>query len=83
MEARSVPGLGFPVASVAELLAEHPGTPAAKVVTSSGKPVAVSRTVARHEVWSGRRFVWVQVESADGALAAPGTVASLTFASRR
>src|SRR5262245_25021147 len=42
-------------------------------------PVPVLRTSVRHEVWGGKRFVCVQVESADSLLAAAGTRATFTF----
>jgi hypothetical protein len=41
--------------------------------------VPVLRTSVRHEVWGGRRFVCVQVESGDAGLAAAGTRATFTF----
>jgi tetratricopeptide (TPR) repeat protein len=41
--------------------------------------VPLLRTSVRHEVWGGRRFVCVQVESADAGLAAAGTLATFTF----
>ena len=41
--------------------------------------VALLRTSVRHEVWGGRRFVCVQVESAETGLVAAGTKATFTF----
>ncbi len=44
-----------------------------------GAAVATLRTSVRHEVWGGKRFVCVQVESADGALVARGARAVFAF----
>lgn len=48
-------------------------------VQRGGAAVALLRTSVRHEVWGGRRFVCVQVESADTGLASAGTKATFTF----
>ena len=37
------------------------------------------RTKVRHEIWGGRRFVNVLLESEDKKLTSPGTTAELTF----
>jgi hypothetical protein len=58
------------------------GVPEVKVI-ANGKAVATSRAIVRHEVWGGRRVACFQVESADRALAAPGAVATFTFAAKR
>jgi hypothetical protein len=41
--------------------------------------VPVLRTSVRHEVWGGKRYVCVQLESADASLVAAGTRATFTF----
>ena len=48
-------------------------------VRRNGAAVATLRTSVRHEVWGGRRFVCVQVESADAGLVAAGSRATFTF----
>jgi hypothetical protein len=48
-------------------------------VEAGGKGVPVLRTCVRHEAWGGRRFVCLQVESADGALSRAGTKATFAF----
>ena len=44
------------------------------------KRIELVKTQAKHEVWGGRRWVNVQVESLDRKLAKRGTVATYTFA---
>lgn len=46
-------------------------------VDLAGEAVPVGRSIARHEVWGGRRYVTLQVEGRDGRLARPG--AKVTF----
>ena len=52
-------------------------------VESGGALVPYGRSQIRHEVWGGRRFVDVQVESTDGRLARRGTRATFAFPVRR
>jgi hypothetical protein len=59
-----------------------PGPPEVEVV-ASGRALAPARTVVRHEVWGGKRYVVLQVESGDVALSAPGTEAVFTFPASR
>jgi hypothetical protein len=54
------------------------GVPEAKVLCE-GTAVPVLRTSVRHEVWGGRRFVCLQVESADARLASPAARATFAF----
>ncbi len=64
----------------AEVVA-HPGPPEVRVV-AGGRPIAPSRATPRHEVWGGRRYACVQVESADPSLATPGAEATFVFRPR-
>ena len=50
------------------------------VTGADGAVIQLTQTCVRHEVWGGRRFVDVQLESADPRLGAAGTKAALTFA---
>ena len=52
-------------------------------VTSGQTPVELIRSHVKHEVWGGRRFVNVQVESASGRLVTPGARAVFEFAVTR
>ncbi len=61
-----------------ESVTEHPGRPEATVLLG-GKAIDPSRVVVRHEVWGGRRWACVQIESKDGALATPGATATFRF----
>ena len=53
-------------------------------IVLSGKATGakLSRRRIRHEVWGGRRYVCVQLESASGKLVTPGAVATLSFERR-
>ena len=59
-------------------LAGRLGAPEIRV-EAGGKAIPLIRTSVRHEVWGGRRFVCVLVESGDGALAQAGTRATFAF----
>ncbi len=59
-------------------LAARLGVPEVSV-TRGDAEIPRLRTGVRHEVWGGRRYVCVQVESADAALVAPGASARFTF----
>ncbi len=48
-------------------------------VVRRGKPIELTRFHLRHEVWGGRRYLNLQVESKDGALAAAGAKVSWTL----
>ncbi len=52
-------------------------------VEAGGREIEVKRSCVRHEVWGGRRFVCVQIESADGVLSRPGAKATFTFPTTR
>lgn len=64
---------------------ELPGDPATRYgrpavrVEAGGAEIALTRHHLKHEVWGGKRFVNVQVESEDGRLARPGTKATLVL----
>jgi hypothetical protein len=51
-------------------------------VDLGGAAVSVGRSIARHEVWGGRRYVTVQVEGRDGRLARPGAKATFRWTVR-
>jgi len=46
---------------------------------SGGAEVALTRHHLKHEIWGGKRFVNVQVESEDGRLAKPGAKATFVL----
>ena len=48
-------------------------------VTGDGATIATLRTAVRHEVWGGKRYVNVQVESADAALISRDAKAVFSF----
>jgi len=54
------------------------GPPSARA-ESEGAEIALTRHHLRHEIWGGRRFLNVQVESEDGRLARPGTKATFVL----
>jgi len=58
------------------------GAPQVRVVAGADE-VALTRHHVKHEIWGGRRYVNVQVESEDGRLAAPGTTATIVLPAAR
>jgi hypothetical protein len=48
-------------------------------VESGGEALPLIRSCVRHEVWGGRRYVCVHVESKDLSLSRAGTRATFTF----
>jgi hypothetical protein len=51
-------------------------------VDLAGAAVPVGRSIVRHEVWGGLRYVTVQVEGRDGRLAQPGAKATYRWTVR-
>jgi hypothetical protein len=67
--------------SRAELPSDLSGRPGKPAVTLeiAGQPVEPLRTLVRHEVWGGKRYVCVQVDSSDVKLMGVGSRATFTF----